>query len=35
VSGITLNQLISIDAFTGGITSIGQFRDENTRQFNR
>jgi hypothetical protein len=35
VSGITSNQLISIDAVTGAITSIGQFRDANTLQFNR
>jgi hypothetical protein len=35
VSGITSNQLISIDAITGSITSIGQFRDANTLQFNR
>lgn len=34
-SGITSNQLISIDAVTGAITSIGQFRDASTLQFNR
>ena len=35
VSGITSNKLISIDAVTGAITSVGQFRDANTLQFNR
>lgn len=34
-SGITSNQLITIDAVTGAITSIGQFRDATTLQFNR
>ncbi len=35
VSGITSNQLISINPVTGAITSIGQFRDASTLQFNR
>ena len=35
VSGITSNQLISINATTGAITAIGQFRDASTLQFNR
>jgi hypothetical protein len=34
-SGITSNQLISINPVTGAITSIGQFRDASTLQFNR
>jgi len=34
VSGITSNQLVSIDALTGSITSIGQFRDATTLEFN-
>lgn len=35
VSGITSNQLVSINAVTGAITAIGQFRDASTLQFNR
>lgn len=34
-TGITSNQLVSINAATGAITSIGQFRDASTLQFNR
>lgn len=34
-SGITSNQLISIDPVTGAITQIGQFRDATTLAFNR
>lgn len=35
VSGITSNQLVSINPVTGAITAIGQFRDASTLQFNR
>ncbi len=35
ISGITSNQLISINPVTGAISSIGQFRDASTLQFNR
>lgn len=35
VSGISSNQLVSINAATGAITAIGQFRDASTLQFNR
>lgn len=35
VSGITSNQLVSINPVTGAITAIGQFRDATTLQFNR
>jgi hypothetical protein len=35
LSGITSNQLISIDAVTGAITAIGQFRDATTLEFRR
>jgi hypothetical protein len=35
VSGITSNQLISINAVTGTITAIGQFRDASTLEFRR
>ncbi len=35
VSGITSNQLISINPVTGAITSIGQFRDASTLMFRR
>ena len=34
-SGITSNQLVSINEVTGAITAIGQFRDASTLQFNR
>ena len=35
VSGISSNQLVSINPVTGAITAIGQFRDATTLQFNR